>query len=283
MLKYTFTTALLLASAPAWSQSTPKVLLVGDSWANQQWNDQSHALVFAEHDADQHGVISAGTTEDGTTAAQWATPERLASIAQALGDHPTIDTVQLTIGGNDFLAAWSVGLDPAQSQALMEQIRGDLAIVTDFVLAARPDIEVVISLYDYPNFRDTLNSVVGFAVCRPLHQELGQPTPLQLNQAMIEFEAELAHLAEHPRVHHVGHAGQMQFTYGFPADNIAPGDLLPPGDLALPSPVASMRVHGILGRDCFHLTSDGYDVLVQNLYENYFHVRFDTLFKSSLE
>lgn len=275
--------ALVLSATTTWAQSTPKLLLVGDSWAAQQWSDQSHALVFAEHGADQHGVIGATTTDSGSTAAQWASPERLAIITQALTDNPGIDTVQLTIGGNDFLDTWSVTMSPEAAAVLREQIRTDLGTVTAHVLAHRPDIEVIISLYDYPNFRDTLNSVVGFAVCRPLHQRMGQPTPLVLNQAMIAFEAELAELAAHPRVHHVGHGGQMQFTFGLPGDGIPPGQLLPPGDSALPSPVAAMRDYGGVGRDCFHLNADGYDVLVQNLYENYFHVRFDTLFRSSLE
>lgn len=283
MSKSMITLALLLAISPAWSQTTPKVLLVGDSWAAQQWSDQSHAQVFAEHDASQHGVVGASTTISGSTAAEWVAPARLALIGQALADHPSIDTVQITLGGNDFLDAWSVALDAEQAQALRTQIRADLTTVTDYVLAVRPDIEVLVSLYDYPNFRDTLGSLVGLFVCRPLHESLGQPTPRQINQAMAEFEGELAELALHPRVHHVGHAGQMQFTYGFPSEGIAPGALLPPGDEDLPSPLASMRSHGVTGRDCFHLTPDGYDVLVQNLYENYFHIRFDTLFKSSLE
>ncbi len=262
---------------------TPKVLLVGDSWADQQWSDQSHAVVFLANDAEQYGVLGATTTESGSTAAQWAAPDQLLLIAQALDDNPSIDTVQLTIGGNDFLDAWSTTMTPVEVQALQDQIRQDLATVTQFVLDHHPNIEVVLSLYDYPNFRDTLNSIAGLLVCQPLHNSLGQPTPLELNTAMVGFEAALAQLAAHPRVRHVGHAGQMQFTYGFPNKEIAPGDLPPPGDLHLPSPVASMRNHGFVGRDCFHLTPSGYDVLVQNLYENYFEVRFDTLLRTPFE
>lgn len=271
---------LLLAAQPLWAQ-TARVLLVGDSWAEQQWQDGVHALVFAANGAGQYGVVGDTTTESGSTAAEWATPAWLQRIGQALDENPGIDTVQLTIGGNDFLDAWSVDLPPAAQAALREQIRTDLGTVVDYVLAARPDMEVVISLYDYPNFRDTLDSLAGFFVCRPLHESLGAPTPLQLNQAMAGFEAELATLAAHPRVHHVGHAGQMQFTFGI--DGFAPGELLPPADPSRPSPVSVMRDHGLAGRDCFHLTPDGYDVLVQNLYENFFQVRFDTLLHAPFE
>lgn len=262
---------------------TPKVLLIGDSWARQQWEDQSHTVVFAANDAAMHAVVGNTTTESGSTAAEWAAPERLALIEQALAAHPGIDTVQVTIGGNDFLDAWSVTMTPEQEQALQAGILQDLDTVIALVLDHRPDIEVVLSLYDYPNFRDTLGSLVGILFCTPLNNSLGQPSPLQLNLAMMRFEAALGGLAAHPRVHHVSHAGQMQYTYGSPADGIPPGQLLPPGDPSLPSPVQSMRDHGFLGRDCFHLTPAGYDVLVQNLYDGYFRIRFDTLFKSSFE
>ncbi len=260
----------------------PKVLLIGDSWAEQQWQDDSHAAVFAANGAAQHLVVGSTTTESGSKAWEWAHPDRLAIISQALAGHPQIDTAQVTIGGNDFLDAWSTALSPAQELALQEIIRDDLRTVIDHLLAHRPDMDIVISLYDYPNFRDTLTSLAGIFVCRPLHQDLGEPTPLQLNTAMMSFEAMLADsLASHPRVSLVGHAGQMQYSFGI--DGNAPGQLLPPGDPALPSPVAAMRSHDALGRDCFHLTPDGYDVLVQNLYENYFEVRFDTLLKSPFE
>ncbi|MCK9488327.1 MAG: hypothetical protein M0Q42_02805 [Xanthomonadales bacterium] len=275
---------LLALALPAVAKAqAPKVLLIGDSWAAQQWEDGSHATVFGVHGAQHHLVVGETTTESGSTAQEWADPQRLAVIAQALAANPQIDTAQITIGGNDFLDAWSTGLSPAQELALQELIRDDLKTVVDHLLEHRPDMDIVVSLYDYPNFRDTLGSLAGL-VCQPLHTSLGAPTPLQLNTAMMSFEAMLADsLTAHPRVNLVSHAGQMQFTYGLASDGIAPGQLLPPGDPSLPSPVAAMRDHGFLGRDCFHLTPAGYDVLVQNLYENYFQVRFDTLLKSPFE
>jgi lysophospholipase L1-like esterase len=272
----------MMLCAGAAAAQAQRVLLVGDSWAAQQFDDGAHALVFAANGAGQYGVSGATTTESGSTAAQWASPARLAVIEQALLAQPGIDTVQLTIGGNDFLDAWSTGLDPQQVLALQERIRIDLETVTAFVLSVRPDIEVVLSFYDYPNFRDTLGGLVGLLFCAPLHDDLGQPTPQQLNAAATAFEGAYAELAAHPRVHHVSHAGQMQFTYGFPSEGIPAGQLLPPGDLGRPSPLAAMRNLGV-GRDCFHLSPAGYDVLVQNLYDNYFAVRFETIFRSSLE
>lgn len=264
------------------AQTEPRVLLVGDSWAAQQWGDGSHRLVFDANGATSAGVVGATTTESGSTAAQWAQPARLATIQQVLDAAPGIDTVQVTIGGNDFLDAWSTQMTPAQVEALKEQIRLDLETVVGFILAYRPDMMVVISLYDYPNFVDTLGGIVGPLFCRPLHDSLGQPTPRQINEALIEFETAYAELAAHPRVRYVRHAGLMQYTYGFPGAGIPPGSLAPPGDLDRPSPLESMR-NLLIGRDCFHLRPAGYDVLVQNLYDNFYAARFDTLLFAPFE
>lgn len=272
----------LVLAAPATAQVVPRVLLVGDSWAAQQWGDGSHRLVFDANGATGEGVLGAATTESGSTAAQWAQPARLATIQQALEAAPEIDTLQVTLGGNDFLDAWSTQMTPAEVEALKERIRLDLETVVDFVLAHRPDMVVVISLYDYPNFVDTLGGIVGPLFCRPLHESLGQPSARRINEALLEFEAAYAGLAAHPRVSYVRHAGLMQYTYGFPGAGIAPGTLAPPGDLDRPSPLESMR-NLLLGRDCFHLRPAGYDVLVQNLYDNFYAARFDTLLLAPFE
>lgn len=266
--------ALLLSTNAALAQTT-RVLLIGDSWADQQWTDGSHARVFAANGLADFLVSGATTTLSGSTAQDWTAPERLQQIADALTANPDIDTVQLTLGGNDFLDVWHTGMSPEDEAALMVQIADRLDQIASFILAQRPDIEIVLSFYDYPNFFDTQGSLAWTFACGPLWSDLGQPAPTVLNIAARAFEDVYAELAlENPRIHHISHFGLMQFTYGFPAQGIAPGDILPPGDLNRPSPLASMRDHGFLGRDCFHLTPDGYDILVQNLVDNYFRQRF---------
>jgi len=36
-------------------------------------------------------------------------------------------------------------------------------------------------------------------------------------------------------------------------------------------------------RDCFHLGPQGYEYLVQNIFDGYYKQRFDTIFKSGFE
>jgi len=254
------------------------VLLIGDSWAEQQWDDQAHALVFDALGFGQIPVYGAATTESGTTAADWVQPGRLQTIADELAARPDVGIVQVTLGGNDFLDAWSTALDPAQVAALTAGVQADLQLLTDFILDARPDVEILLSFYDYPNFVDTLGGLVGLLFCAPLWSDLGQPSPLQLNTASIALEQAIARLAEqHSRIYHVSHIGQMQSLFGFPDSGIPPGQIQPPGDPSLPSPTEALRLDGA---DCFHLSAEGYDGIVMNQFDGYFETRFDVIFRT---
>jgi lysophospholipase L1-like esterase len=264
------------AASPA--SAVDGLLVVGDSWAEQQWDDQAHALVFDAVGQVGVAVYGAATAESGTTAADWIQPARLQVLADELAQRADVDVVQLTLGGNDFLNAWSTALSPADESDLLAAVQADLATILEFVLDQRPDVEVLLSFYDYPNFVDTLDGIVGLFVCRPLWNDLGQPDPRQLNSASTRFERAIASLADaHPRVFHVSHLGLMQAQFGFPSDGIPPGQLSPPGDLDLPSPVEAMRLGG---DDCFHLNAEGYDGLVLNQYDGYFEDRFEVIFRS---
>ncbi|MEM1080151.1 MAG: GDSL-type esterase/lipase family protein [Pseudomonadota bacterium] len=267
---------------PAQAQTT-RVLIVGDSWAEEQWLDGAHQRVFTANGLSQFNVDGATTTESGSTAAEWSTPGFLQRIGDALNAQPTIDTVQLTVGGNDFLDAWTVNLSASEVMTLQMDILDDLIVITDFILSQRPDIEVLLSFYDYPNFVDTLGGITGLFFCQPLLNDLGNPTPLQINRAANDFIGVYALLADDPRIQFVDHAGLMQFAFGFPDQGIQPGDLKPPGDLNRPTPQAALRTRLAPNDDCFHLSANGYDVLVGNLFDQYLLQRLDGVFRSGFE
>ncbi len=269
----------LLLLTTVLSAQTNRVLLVGDSWAEQQWDDQAHASVLLANGFDQYAVVGGTTTISGSTAAEWASPGMLQLIEDALLANPDIDTVQLTIGGNDFLDAWRADFSPLQQLALQQQISADLQVIIDFILNQNPVIEVVLSFYDYPNFVDTLTGISAI-FCFPLWSSMAQPSAFELNSAAVEFENFYANAATaNSRVQHVSHVGLMQFNFGFPDEGILPGDIPLPGDLSRPSPIAAMRN----GLDCFHLEPEGYDLLIQNLFDQYLRNRLDTVFKASFE
>ncbi len=281
-MKKLLSMAMLVVSFVCAAQTT-KVLIVGDSWAEQQWEDGVHDAVFTLNGYPQYISEGDEVAISGSTASEWVAPSELQKITNALNANPEIDTVQLTLGGNDVLDQWDTSMTPMAVTALENQIIADLQIVVDHILAHDIGIEIILSFYDYANFVDSLTGPGSF-FCVDLHNALGQPTPLELNNIGASFEQAFTSVAtNNPRVSHVSHFGLMQNLFGFPDQNIQPGDILPPGDITLPSPVESMRLNLGFITDCFHLTPDGYEVLVQNTFDNYFQYRFDTVLKSSFE
>ncbi|VAW45018.1 hypothetical protein MNBD_GAMMA02-1864 [hydrothermal vent metagenome] len=284
-MKHLIKTLLLLAAFSATSQTT-KVLIVGDSWAEQQWEDGIHDVVFADSGYPQFVSLGDNVAISGSTASDWVVPTELQKITDALNANSDIDTVQLTLGGNDFLDQWNVNLTPMAVTAIQNQIIIDLQIVVDHILAQDIGIEIILSFYDYPNFVDTTGGFTGF-FCADLHDDLGNPSSLEINQAAVDFEAAFASVASlNPKIFFVSHFGRMQNYFGFSdtIPEILPGQIpLPDGDLNLPSPVEAMRLNAGIVVDCFHPGAEGYDILIQSLFDDYYLYRFDTIYKSLFE
>ncbi|MCF6288707.1 MAG: GDSL-type esterase/lipase family protein [Proteobacteria bacterium] len=274
---------LLIFTSLSYAQ-TARVLIIGDSWAQLQLDNNHHNQVFIDNGYANITIDTASdsVSENGKMAADWAMPNELQIILDIITTQPDIDTVQLTIGGNDFLNAWNINMTMLEEQALQQQIHNDLTTIVNAILALDSNIEIVLSFYDYPNFEDTIGGLFG-TVCNNLNNDMGQPSTTELNTAATTFEEVYSQIASNnPRVYHVSHFGLMQSFFGFPGENILPGDILPPGVISRPSPVEAMRDFGAT-RDCFHLTADGYRFLVQNIFDGYFQARFDTIFKTSFE
>jgi len=270
--------------SPLAGAQTPRVLLVGDSWADFLWQARSLAETFALHGHPEFVELGGETTVSGSEASEWVDPAMLGLIDGALAANPTIDIVQITLGGNDFLAGepgggWYLGMPDAG--ALYVAIASDVATVVDHVLALDPALRVLLSGYDYPNFVD-FSFAFCLAYCCSMDDGLGGPAPLQLNSAIVAMGSLLDGLAAtRPRLAVVHHWGLMQYAFGFPGAEppIPPGALLPPGDSALPSPIEAMW----LGGDCIHLGDPGYAGVAESLWREYYHFAFDGIFRDSFE
>ena len=279
----------LFLVAPAFANSSeggsrgipPTVLLVGDSWAEFMWQFRTLQNTFSDNGYPNLVEDGSSTAISGSTVAEWTQPSWLQSITDALESQPSIEVVQVTFGGNDFLAGqsgggWYVDISSQDLETLYGQILADAEIVIDHIFSVRPDIEILISLYDYVNFVES-NPIT----CLGPWNDLGNPTPLQVNTAAAELQTRVnTFAAGRDRVTSIGHMGLMQFSYGFPDDGIAPGDIPLPGDLSLPSPIASM----FLGLDCIHLSDAGYRILGQNLWDQFYGPLFvGTIFSDGFE
>ncbi|WP_154222756.1 SGNH/GDSL hydrolase family protein [Marinicella rhabdoformis] len=286
-MKLILSICLLIFSITTVQAQNAKVLIVGDSWAQQQYSDDVHDAVFDVNGYPGIQVLRNADSDlvaiDGTTAADWVVPTELAKITNALVNNPSVDTVQLTIGGNDFLNNWYKSMTMMEVDALKMGIVADIQTIVDAILAVDINIEIIMSFYDYPNFEETTGGITGF-ICAGLHNDMENPTPTEINNLALDFTQAFVEIADqNPKVFHVPHWGRMQNAYGWPDNGIQPGDIQLPGDFTLTSPLEAMRLHFGLVRDCFHLGAPGYDILVQALFEEYYHYRFDTIHKSLFE
>jgi lysophospholipase L1-like esterase len=271
--------------APAALHAAPAVLLVGDSWARFVYTDASLSTVLTNHSHSEITVYGDSTTINGSTAADWTQASNLQLLDDAFTAHPNIDVVVMFLGGNDFLAGqpgggWYVGMDATAEQQLFDDIQADLALVIDHLLALNPNLEIVLSSYDYPNFVDTLGGIIGVLYCKPQWDDLNDPTPIQINTETPRLDVVQAALAStRPTVVPVAHWGLMQYLFGFSSPYIAPGVLLPPGDPTKPSPIAAMG--GVI--NCFHLSPTGYEGIAERLWQRALEWHYDGTFADGFE
>lgn len=107
------------------NDATPKVLIAGDSWAQFMGDDAVYDEVFDAYGFSDFYFVTEtlGSSPEppytgsayaisGSEARQWADTETypyIDNMVQALQDNPDINTVILSIGGNDILAGRSEG------------------------------------------------------------------------------------------------------------------------------------------------------------------------------
>lgn len=270
--------ALLLAFVPAPALGdTPRVLVVGDSWAAYIWEQRTIRKVLnrvGHGDKTERGAV---TAISGSTAEEWTASGYLAKITTELALYPTIDVVHLSIGGNDLLGNWNASMTPQQELALMQQVQADTEVVVQHIQAQRPGIQVVLIGYDYPNFDEV---APPFSPSWFLWVFLGSPTPSRMSNALADYETVRRDYAlATPDVHYIHNLGLMQWFFGYPlygaprfaapfpgqAPNYAP---FPGGSSDHPSPPTAML-------DAFHLTVKGYQVLVANTTKEFYDPWFD--------
>ncbi len=270
--------SVLAAMASSTGEARIRVLVVGDSWAEFMWDDRALRDIFAANG--RSDVLEKGdvTAISGTTAADWATPTNLQMITDELNANPFVEVVQLTMGGNDFLAGesgggWHTGMTGAEQDALFQLIAEDIQTVIDHIHFINPSMKILLSFYDYPNFQESLTGIMSF-FCEPMWQDMGSPNVLELNEVMISF-LDLADgiAAGQPDVYTVRHQGLMQFHFGYLSQGILPGDLPLPGNPLLPSPPEAMR---FFNQDCIHLSAQGHRIVAQNMWDSFYKDAFCT-------
>ncbi len=304
--------ARIAGACPA-TATNPRVLIAGDSWAQFMWDDDSHNQLFDRFGhADKLAVSrSLGSNPgpghsgpeyaiSGSEAREWvntASYPWIANVVSELQALPSIDTVVFSLGGNDVLAGRSGGgwykdmdLDTAGSEAaLFARILADSDNIVQAFQAVRPELDVLVSSYEYPNFN--VSALWCFIYACPKRRDLSRDpdndlvSDAQINAMIVDVEAtRIAWTNADPRLLFDHAVGEMHHYYG---DGVAaPGVLPRPGQQApdyLPFPAgqpsrpslrSNFRTNFGISADPIHLDPEGYLYKVAVQAETHFFPRF---------
>ena len=234
------------------NSGTKKVLIAGDSWAQYMSDDGTHNKMFDKFGHADKDLVGPSLGSDpgpgytgtqyaisGSEARHWADRVNYPWITNVINEitaNPTIETVILSIGGNDILAGKSDGgwykdmnLDVAGSEAaLFATIRANTFVIINDILAVHPNVEIILSSYDYPNFNT--GWACGLYACGK-RNDLSRDatgdliTDAELNQMMITVETErITWMASEPRLKFANAIGLSHYYYG---DGVSAAGTLP--------------------------------------------------------
>ncbi len=326
----------LLAQLPASCSFNNRMAVAGDSWAQYMYDDGTFGETLSMYGQGDKGAISEtyeisilctgspGSTDyavSGSEAHQWANEvnyDYLQNLIDALNANPSVDFVLLSIGGNDILAArsgggWYKNMDldvPGSEQALFDTITAHTEYIMDQVWQrASPNINFVISSYDFPNFNVT-GSFLGFDFCEqyacPKREDLSRDdngngmidaeeliTDAEINGMMDEVEQIRKDMADaNSQIFYDNGMGLMHYFYGYddPQHPSFPSGSTPypegsspyatGGDLNTPTDRDNFRgvsLCGIFGNfpaDPIHLDEEGYEYKIKNQFDNIFFETF---------
>ncbi|MBI2425704.1 MAG: hypothetical protein HYV27_22955 [Candidatus Hydrogenedentes bacterium] len=247
----------LFLSVAIGAHAEPRVLLVGDSWAQGIEVANAFNEVVEEYGGALDTVFGALTAIGGTTLHHWASAEGkthknpvggtesgLNAIKAALAQHASIDVAHLILGGNDILGfiAKEKPTDAAWTER-KERIRADLNLLLDH-LFAQPQIKaVVIEDYSYLN-RDSAEELLG--CLEPGKWSFGGMTQAEVSQYFVEAgKIKLDVARARKGCLYLQNFGRLQHHFGVPEKAPAPGGPaenytpFPGGDINAPCPDAA--------------------------------------------
>lgn len=240
--------------APARAQAEARVIVVGDSWAifpgvvYDTWNP-----TFAGNGHPEIEVFSpAQSALPGILARDYA--DAPAFIPGLLADHPAVEWLVISLGGNDLMTDYREG----NASGWVERLEDAYRSILNPVIEARPDIKIVFPGYDFMNFEKN-----AFCVWQAADIFGGLLTP-QINAEFLRIsEAQLRMADEFGNVNAVGVWGTLQAAGGVPN----------PPNLLYPSPAELMNSPEP-DIDCIHPGDEGYALIEQAVYDAYFVPQF---------
>ncbi len=235
------TMAILTPSPPADAASgLRRFIIMGDSWGYLM-------LDPFKAEFDQRGLGNLfdvwQTSIPGTTAEFWANNElgALDVVTDWIAIDPTRPVVYISLSGNDVLQQY-----PTEGMAVFEGIEADLRAIVDALVAARPDVRILLAGYDILNFDRS-------EFCQTVAQTIfGSNAPQDINPLFLQLgDIQAALDADYPQVIYTNLWGTLQGQPGEPdITSWSPEFWLPEDE-----------------NDCVHLNEWGYRRFIDAMFD----------------
>ncbi len=266
-----------------------KVLLLGDSWGNFMWVYRTYKNSFDKFGYPDYIEEGTNTVENGAEAEDFMVNPKLNYIVNALNNNPDIEWVLISLGGNDILGDWHKNFTQQQNDSLLDVIESRLNFLIDTIIHTKPNIQILLSGYDYPNFGETC-FLVPTGAYADLFEDMGSPSFNEINGILSQLLQRFTDMSlSDPQLNIVNNLGLMQYVYGQSTNLIIPPYLpayaplsvtLPGGNINYPSPRAAM----LANIDAFHLNQNAYQHFCDRQTELFFWEQFrknkDTTFEA---
>lgn len=213
------------------------ILMFGDSWAQLMCVFESFPKALHELGI-KKTVSCLATTKSGTRASDWASPDGLKKIEQALDLHKRAKYIYISLGGNDFFSVWKKDMSFSDREEKFRKIQQDLIKIILLISSKRSDATIILNSYDYVDFGHLDASSVYDKPYIDLYQRLGSPSPSELHAAIGELELfKIEITKQFSNVKYVNNMGLMQYYYGLSEFNIPAYTTELPGQMPLYEPL----------------------------------------------
>lgn len=183
-----------------------KILIVGDSWASFPCVYNSMGKMIRDVNADlKEDNRCLRTTKLGVAGFEWIGSKQDQRVIKYLKETPRLKYLYLSMGGNDLMAVWNKNFTKEQELAVYQSTAVTVQKIMDRYLAVRPDLKIILTGYDFPNF--TKNHKIG--LYRKIYERMGEPTPERLNPVLVGLCQYLSRLANGENIFYIQHLGQV--------------------------------------------------------------------------
>lgn len=253
-----------------------RIMLIGDSWAHFTWIYKSMGESLKAYGFSDINEDGTRTALISTQAEFWDTPDGLQIIKDRAEQLPDADIFIFFIGGNDVMWKWRRDKPFEDLLPFADEMLKHTDNMIDAVLEVRPDAQIIIASYDYPNFAETM---IGNE-WNPYYDQwvkFGFAPPIELNlglQFFEEYRANWPKYVNNPNIHFINNIGAAQYYGGYPdsskfepyvpfAKKSVP---MPYGDPRYPTSPAYM---GLNGFDAYHFNDIGYKFVGDNMMKEF--------------